>query len=304
MVMTIRAERVRLAHLQDIDRRRIERVGLLEAGRIGLATMRAAQKAWREDRDVAEAIREASHDRLAELFVDGMVLAHVTGRHRGLREFEAHLQGRREFSVYDDATQFVQRRMNLSTEDLAGLRTIYGANAVRVTREASAVLERRAQLAVATAIETGAHVREGSAMLREAFEAAGVTARKPYLYETLFRTQTQIAYSAGRMNVNTDPDIDEILWGYDYVTVGDDRVRPSHAALDGTRYAKNSPRLAEITPPNGFNCRCALIAVFDKGTEKLPPDTVMVDGAEVRPLPDPGWFFNPGALFQDTISVL
>ena len=122
---------------------------------------------------------------------------------------------------------------------------------------------------------------------------------QPYLLETLARTQTQLAYGAGRWNVNQDPAIDEILWGYEYVTVGDDRVRPNHEALNGTRYPKDDALLQEIWPPNGFNCRCTMIEIYFEGTPNRPDATEIVDGMEVVPGADKGWAFNPGIVHQD-----
>ena len=43
---------------------------------------------------------------------------------------------------------------------------------------------------------------------------------------------------------------------WEYVTVGDDRVRPAHAALDGKIFALNDPSSYALAPPNGHGCRC------------------------------------------------
>ena len=78
------------------------------------------------------------------------------------------------------------------------------------------------------------------------------------------------------------------LWGFAYVTMGDDRVRVNHEALDGTKARKDDPIWNEITPPLGWNCRCQKIEEFDPDTtEKLPPAVEEVDGVIVVPGPDP-----------------
>lgn len=41
-----------------------------------------------------------------------------------------------------------------------------------------------------------------------------------------------------------------------YRTVGDENVRPEHAALDGLILPANDPRWNKIFPPNGWKCRC------------------------------------------------
>ena len=46
---------------------------------------------------------------------------------------------------------------------------------------------------------------------------------------------------------------------WEYRTVGDDRVRPAHAALNGLILPANDPRWDMIYPPNGWNCRCWVV---------------------------------------------
>lgn len=46
---------------------------------------------------------------------------------------------------------------------------------------------------------------------------------------------------------------------WEYRTVGDDQVRPAHAALDGVILPANDPRWSKIYPPNGWGCRCRTV---------------------------------------------
>lgn len=45
----------------------------------------------------------------------------------------------------------------------------------------------------------------------------------------------------------------------EYSTVGDDRVRPAHAALDGVTLPVESPVWNRIYPPNDWGCRCTVV---------------------------------------------
>jgi SPP1 gp7 family putative phage head morphogenesis protein len=122
-----------------------------------------------------------------------------------------------------------------------------------------------------------------------------MTIERPWSLETLVRTQTQLAYGAGQENANAAPEIQEILWGYEYATVGDDRVRPTHAAMDGVRAPKADPVWLIWTPPNGYNCRCSRIEVF-------AGDSLAVPKAPLEDVkPDDGFAFNPGRLYRDLL---
>jgi SPP1 gp7 family putative phage head morphogenesis protein len=57
-----------------------------------------------------------------------------------------------------------------------------------------------------------------------------------------------------------------------YITVGDERVRQSHADLDGIAAPKESPVWDQIYPPLDWNCRCNVIEVND--TTATDPATI------------------------------
>lgn len=69
---------------------------------------------------------------------------------------------------------------------------------------------------------------------------------------------------------------------WQYSTVGDDRVRPAHARLDGLTFRLDDPEAARLWPPNDFGCRCDGVilnqsaktpATLQDGISALGPDT-------------------------------
>ena len=294
------------ADQQDRERRLLELIGLRAARSLGRRLRAAAVGAFGRGDDLLEAINPVLQD-ITDLLVGNMTAAHLAGRRRAIISAGSVL-GTRSLAfgakdAFAGAVKFVQDRLDLSVEDIAVITQTYGPRALEVTRELGAVVERSAQDAVGVMVERGAHTRESMAILRTQLDTAGLTNVQPHLLETLVRTQTQLAYGAGRWNVNQDPAIDEILWGYEYVTVGDDRVRPNHEALNGTRYPKNVPMLQEIWPPNGFNCRCTMVEIYFEGTPNRPAETETIDGVEVIPGADAGWNFNPGVVHADGMRL-
>jgi len=190
-------------------------------------------------------------------------------------------------STYDEAMRYVRQRAKMTADEIAAVSAAYGVEAARVTREASAVVEGRVRRAVSRHVIAGGHIREGVKALGVEFEAIGI-GQKPYVLETLTRNQMNMSYAAGQWQANTDPALDELIWGYEYVTIGDDRVREAHEATNGMRAAKGAAIWQTASPPNGHNCRCTVIEIFNDerhATEKLPDD--------VASTPDTGWAFHP-----------
>lgn len=130
-------------------------------------------------------------------------------------------------------------------------------------------------------------VEEMKRKLAKKFESLGVDPKNSYALENIVRTQAQIHYNAAKLDEESSDDIQEILWGYKYVTVGDSRVRPEHAALEGTTLPKDDPFWERYYPPNGWSCRCQAVPIFDKEKIKRPKELPEID---------PSFAFPPNVL--------
>lgn len=299
----------RLASRIDREQRRLETIGEREMRRPARMYWLAVRGIYLDggggDLPAALAVPDAAS---LDVTLQAMTAAALQGMLRSRLIWEAHTARRRlalagvrgplYFAVtptsgtYARAIDFLRKRQGLSVADVTRIAGEFGNEAVNVMRGAAAGVELAAKQAIQQVVASGVHVRDGVKVLRTKLAAAGVEQVNPWLLETLVRTQTHIAYSAGRLATNADPAIAEILWGYEYVTVGDDRVRDSHAELDGMRMRADDPRWNVLTPPNGFNCRCTTIEIFTgegrRQTTKVPTD----------PQPDKGFDFNPAQVLQ------
>lgn len=88
----------------------------------------------------------------------------------------------------------------------------------------------------------------------------------PRRLENIYRTNMQTAYSAGQYqgymaNIGSRP-----YWMYD--AVGDHRTRPAHAAMDGLVYRYDDPFWTTFYPPNGYRCRCSVIALSERDMQR------------------------------------
>jgi len=222
---------------------------------------------------------------LRPLLRETMVAAHLQGTTQELAAAPLKLD------LGDTFRSIIRALGNRSEMDPAEIRAIYDMRAVNELDRAERRIEQRLQAVLQETTRGGAHVREGVKALRSAFDDLGLTPTNSFQLEAIFRTQTQLAYGAGRWQADQHEAIQEILWGYQYATVGDDRVRPTHAELDGMTAPKDHPVWRTHWPPNGWACRCVTLTLFDEQPIWVPNGNVLAEAVTA------GFGNNAGILF-------
>lgn len=278
--------------------KKLERLGVNEAKRISLRLRGKITQSFiqKKNFDIVAFITE----KFIETLRDGMTAAHLQGARRAFLTKEDDKTLR--LSAFSKLVKTLNR-LTPPTIDADDVTAVYQHESLRILNDVSGSMEVVLRETVNDLIFSGANARQGRMKLTEVFEKLGLT-KNTYRLEAIFRTQTQIAYSAGRWQADQDPAVQEILWGYEYSTVGDDRVRPEHEAMDGVKLPKEDPFWEVWFPPNGWNCRCQAIPIFQEEKIKQPP--IVDDLSEGlrerlgnRPLePTKGFAMNPGAIFS------
>lgn len=92
----------------------------------------------------------------------------------------------------------------------------------------------------------------------------------PRCLNTTYRVNMQTAYSAARYQRMRDNVDNRPYWQYS--AVGDERTRPAHLALNGKIYRYDDPFWVTFYPPNGFNCRCSVIALGERDLQRRGMD--------------------------------
>ena len=268
----------------ELETRRLERLGRLAARDASLEVQRRTIRAYRR----GDVLRVADYiqDAMLELTVAAMSVSHLRGMIRSRQLHRAASVSLAFGDVFTEVLKVLQVQAGVGGLDELNL--LYTSQATQVLGEVGLIAERELQATAITLVGQGAHVKLGVETLRGKFSSLGLAPRNDYQLETLFRAQTQIAYNAGRWQADQDPAVQEILWGYEYSTVGDDRVRATHAALDGIRLRKTDPFWDRFWPPNGWGCRCIVVPLFEEVAER--PPKVLVE-------PDRAFDFNPGMVF-------
>jgi SPP1 gp7 family putative phage head morphogenesis protein len=284
------------------DTREIERLGIQQSRQALVKLRQRVIAAYRE-----QAIFNADFlvKELQPTLEKAAAIAHASGQRRALllaKQGATKEQQRRlvlshgnlpiEFDLLDKVAKLLKKTYSGSIDSLKKLYTDVVSTALK---NLAAPIERKVRDTINDLIGETAPLNRAIEKLDETLNRLGVGTVEENKLEAIYRTQLQTSFNAGRWQEDQDEAIQEILWGYKYVTAGDDRVREEHAALDGTTLPKDDPFWETYWPPNGWNCRCQVIPIFEERETKQPE--LLEDGSVPRP--DAGFEFNPGQVLTE-----
>ena len=190
----------------------------------------------------------AQADLAGQLFVRDVELGHEVKLQADPR-FEAFLN-----RPFPEALDFAVRRGLLTEEGLADLLRQYRQTGEQAADRVLQEMQRRTEAALQAAIRDGQSLEGFTEAVEADTQSLGLGTRDRSYLETVFRTNVQSAYGAGRFTQMTHPDVMAARPFVQYLTVNDSRVRPEHAALHGDVFRSDSPEWHRIAPPNGYNC--------------------------------------------------
>lgn len=125
--------------------------------------------------------------------------------------------------------------------------------------------------------------------------------------ETIFDVNMRVSYAQGRWEQQQD--LKDAFPYLRYEGILDSKIRPQHRRWHGTILPVDHPWWRTHYPPNGWKCRCDVVAVSDGDLQRYgwkisgdPEDEGTVTWinpatGEVMDVPvgiDPGWAYNPG----------
>jgi SPP1 gp7 family putative phage head morphogenesis protein len=142
------------------------------------------------------------------------------------------------------------------------------------------------QQALIDVLEQGGTQADFEAAVNALLSDANLEALTSEQLNTVFQTNVNKAYANGRRAQMTDPSVAAALPYWKYLTVGDSRVRATHAAMDGFVAKLDDPIWRRWYPPCGFNCRCTVVPIL---ADEAPEEAAIPGDQRVSVQPDPGF---------------
>lgn len=173
------------------------------------------------------------------------------------------------------------RNLTPVTKDLFdGLTRQYRNDAITVAGVNDQRIIQKVRDALGIVVTEGGTAEDFRKIVNHITDEAGAAKLSAFEIDTVFNTNVQKAYSAGRYEQMNDESVLDALPFWQYWTVGDDRVRPEHAAIDGFVARAIDPVWHKIYPPSGFNCRCSVVPITEE--EALDIDKNASEGGLFR----------------------
>ncbi len=276
--------------IKSTDRGSVHSIAKLQARDVDRAVNRSgvlASRLWRAAKDAADSrfVHGANGVIRVKQF-DEELLAAATDELTDLMAYTYLLRkrlGNRRRSLTKTRTIKLASPVHLLAQQIAGQFDINLGNvkarfepiAKKGIQKSASDIRDAMNRALAVTTQKGLPAKAATKEVIAAIRKHGVNPRSTSYVETLVRTHSAISYGAAhKLSFAGDDD----LWGFEYVTVGDDRVRPEHEELDGTRRKAGDPFWDKYWPPNGWNCRCQAVAIYDdESTQTSVPKGIAID---------------------------
>jgi len=170
-------------------------------------------------------------------------------------------------ATFEEAVEFMKEKLSLTPEEFYRLDAKARFRAFTVAKLTGLDAIERVKEKLIKAIEEGKTLKEWIEELGEdgILKAVGFHRQNPWYLETVFRTNISTAYNAGRlMQIQRSKDKIKYL---EYIAIDDSRTTPICRRLDRTKLPADDPFWATYTPPNHFNCRSTVRAIFRDSEE-------------------------------------
>lgn len=227
---------------------------------------------------------------------------------------------------FQEAIDFMAQKAAVPTQRWTDVWETAHSRAFMVAGAASQALVQDFQKAIQKAIEQGTTLQE----FRKDFygivdkhgwhgwTGEGNPKTEAWRIRTIYETNLNMAYSAGRYAQQTDPDVLAIFPFWVYRHSGNPHPRLQHKAWDGLTLRADDAWWRTNYPPNGWGCGCMVESITARGLARMGktgPDPAPALDLTEKPIGksgryqltpkgvDPGFGYNPGMAWKGEAKV-
>lgn len=192
---------------------------------------------------------------------------------------------------FEEAIAFFRSKVTLTPSEFALLTDAARVKAFSIAAGVTEHITGSVREMLDMALREGVTLREFQDRAAQVLDHAGVSARAPWYWETVYRTNLQTSYEVGRWKQQTHKDV---VWARPYLRYMSARLptsRKSHIEKHGWVLSTDDPFWDEFYPPNGFNCYCTTHTVSERELER---EGWKIATATTWKPADEGFRTNPG----------
>jgi SPP1 gp7 family putative phage head morphogenesis protein len=164
---------------------------------------------------------------------------------------------------FQEAIDYFRSKTNLTPAEFARLSAAARAKAFTIADGSSVYARGAINELLDQALSDGLTLKDFQSQAADVLDSAGLSARTPWYWETVYRTNLQTSYQVGRWKQMTDPDVVKERPYLRYVSALLPTSRPSHVEKHGAVYPVGDSFWDIWYPPNGFNCVCTATSVSE-----------------------------------------
>lgn len=207
--------------------------------------------------------------------------------------------------IFKRAVDFLKRRRGVTKREYMAMADEERAKSFMVSGYETLQMIQCFQNKLSEAVEQGKTREQFLEEMNHFLEDAGYGLLNPWKSDVIFRTNVQTAYNAGHYQSMTQPETLRLLPYWQYKTAYDDKVREGHALMHNRVWRADDPIWDVWYPPNGFRCRCTVVAKSREQVEReglvvetKPPRSVDTETGEIGGMltPDKGFSMNPAKM--------
>lgn len=167
----------------------------------------------------------------------------------------------------DEGLKFLKRKPVVSSRQYKALSAKWKGRMFSVAGYDNLKALGKAHEFLAQAYDEGLSFEDFRIRTNAYFRSQGLAAPDRFHLRTVFETNMQSAYMAGRMRQMLENVSERPYWRI--LTAGDDRVRPAHRALHGKIFHYQEIINRGLIPPFDYNCRCTIQALTAEQIQQM-----------------------------------